>query len=406
MKFPVPGEKIPYGGIDWMISAADALARFTPERGNFFTIRMEAEPGRENLDAVWKNRLSPLAPLLNGSIRRDFRTFLPVWQCGSAELVPPEEFAPEECEKFPLRPLNSNFECAHCPERKTVFFKFSHRLFDGVGAEYFLNSLFGEGKPEFDFPVLPDDWAKIRRDGRAAGCWRLGMRKYRICMLPFGFGRKNSFRTFEFTREETSRMQEVCERRFGPFSFSLALFGTVLVCMERLLKERGTRGDSLMIPMSVDMRRRDSLGKTPWFNRWSMLPVVVPRRDLSGTDSAFAAVRKAYLDGMEKNLPEIFESASKFVRIFPRPLAELALAASPRCSGGTMMFSFLPGALHAHSLGNASPEIARCVHLPVMPPLSGPGVFANLFEGRLGITVSGRILVPELAEALGKELAE
>ena len=53
------------------------------------------------------------------------------------------------------------------------------------------------------------------------------------------------------------------------------------------------------------------------------------------------------------------------------------------------MFSFLPETSLEQNTA-AGTEIENLVHLPSMPPITGLGVFFNLFNDRLNAVISGR----------------
>lgn len=393
------------GGMDWMISCVNWQSRHTPEKGNHFTVCAEIPAGTMDYES-FRTRLAAkcrnILPLLNGHWSHiPFRP--PVWRTAEGS-APGTELLPEGVDAmrdFMTRPLSGSFVCAFQPagERIRLLFKFSHALFDGGGAERFIASFLSGDAPfdAADGQPVPVPARTVRESGNLLGRRMMSLLREKIALPPRA--ERTGIR-LEFLRigaEESRALASEVERIYGPFSYSLFVLAVILTEAEQLLSELGVRGDTMMIPMSVDMRQRTNAPDALFFNHWSILPLTVRRADLrAGIAEALKAVRRAYMKELSGHAQDLFRNASEAMLFLPFRAIALFNRISPGATSGTMMFSFLETA--------ASPDILDLFHAPVMPAVNPMGFFVNRYRDALNITVSCRSgILPEARAAQLKE---
>lgn len=388
-------------GIGWMVEYICAKTVRTPEKQNHFSIRAELA-GRLDADAVkrqFEDRLRGIRPWLTGRVKRLFWRRLPIWQPNPfADLVPPVEICgtEDEFEAFPTLALKRDeaLEIAifTIGNKTRLLFKFSHRLFDGIGAEKIVNALCRGEEIEYAPPPSPvENWPSIRAAGQRVREFQSDLKTKKIATLPGGHGRA-LFRRIEVTPAQRNILADRAERRYGPFSFSLAVFAQVMVRAEELFRARGAGGDWLNVPMSVDLRRKNGMADQPFFNQWSVMPLTLPRVELDTEERAFRAIRKAYFAGLAAHTAETYAEAALAMRYLPKWGIDPFVRSNRGGTVGSVMFSFLDDAIarEIQICGGRAEKIVNAWHLPVMPPVNPLGFFVNLFDGGMNVVISTR----------------
>ena len=125
------------------------------------------------------------------------------------------------------------------------------------------------------------------------------------------------------------------------------------------------------------------------FNQWSMLPLLIREESFENGKKLIAELRKNIFVSTGERIAAAYRTASRLSRIIPPWILHRIVAKiGPVCSG-PFMFSFLPEtSLEQNTAAGA--KIENLVHLPSMPPITGLGVFFNLFNNRLNAVISGR----------------
>ena len=147
---------------------------------------------------------------------------------------------------------------------------------------------------------------------------------------------------------------------------------------------------NILVPMSVNMRGQEEIpAGTMLFNQWSMLPLLIREESFENGKKLIAELRKNIFVSTGERIAAAYRTASRLSRIAPPWILHRIVAKiGPVCSG-TFMFSFLPEtSLEQNTAAGA--KIENLVHLPSMPPITGLGVFFNLFNNRLNAVISGR----------------
>lgn len=381
-----------------MISCVNWQSRRTPEKGNHFTVCAELPAGAmsfESFRARVGAKCEGIRPLLNGAWEQKlFRT--PVWRKAAGGPPPETELLPEGAEalhNFMTRPFRSSFAGAYQKSGNVIrlAFKFSHALFDGCGAERFIAAMLESDAPFDETDGLPEPvpMRTVRESGNLLGKRMLPLLRSRIALPPRAdrTGIRLSF--LRLDAEQSRALSVKVEREYGPFSYSLFVLAVILMEAEKIFSELGVRGDTLMIPMSVDMRQRTGCPEAVFFNHWSILPLTVRRADLRGdAGKALKAVRCAYMKELAGHAQDLFRNASEAMLFLPFRAIALFNRISPGATSGSMMFSFIETA--------SRPDVLNIFHAPVMPAVNPVGFFVNRYREALNITVSCRSgLLPE-----------
>ena len=400
--------KLYLDGFDWIAALLNYDCRLTPGRGNHFMLVLESEaPFPEDAVRTLLNKLDPLLPMLNGSIRRHLLHLAPYWRPGKPEAVVfteeellfPSDF-PLAVERFANRPLPRGQALAvHAISRpkgrSALIFKFSHLLFDGRGAELLLELLrHGKTDPPEEHPGLAspmlNEWEKQFSCGRQIQHRLLEIQKEgptavrRACSTAAA-----AFRVLSLTEEETEALRRRSDRDAGPFMLTPYLLALTAKGYDRLIPHR-TENEHFLIPMSIDMRGQDSIPRDAlFFNQWSLLPVSIPRSLLADPADSIPEIRKQIFIRTGERTALAYRAASRLMRIAPPPLLLKIVRKMGNSTSGTFMFSFVSGTSLEHDRF-AGGTIANLYHLPAMPPMTGFGVFFNAYNNRLNAVLSYR----------------
>lgn len=394
-------------GLDRMAAFLNYTASGTPEKGNPFSIVLEVEgtPDESAVRELLERRLAPVLPLLHGHLSNHFWTWAPCWVKGKPSPVPfsaesPGDSPDAAVETFATEPLPGDARMAVKLFRgepvSRLVFKFSHLLFDGRGGELVIDCLLsGAGDlaavpPGYSHPLL-NEWGKQFAGGKIVQHYgNTILAEGTTASLPGGSLGRTRFHRIFLQPEEYGNLTASAERLFGPFMLTPFLLGGILRRFNALLGRLGAEGESLVIPMSVDMRNTPDVPANPYFfNQWSMMPVKAARRDLAEFRNGVAALRTRIFRAIAAKLPHAYRVAPRLTRLVPFPLMARAFRKKGAASTGSMMFSYLDSALSAPGTLCGYP-VRNLYHMPVMPPLNALGIFANSFNGRLNLIASFR----------------
>ena len=395
MQVKQPQKPILVSGIDWMISYVHWRSRSIPERDNFFCIFLEVSDdlfGR--MEYLCRKEALPehVSALLGGELCRQKLRWLPVWKknnlCGSilSETIEYQtEIADTPFFNQPLPPHTKLLiRRIRCGEKKYLVYKFSHLLFDGIGAELFIrHHLQGDfdSKSVRDYYPHVSSWPQIAAAGKKLKNYMQKSKGKKIVLFPFKNHARASSRIIAFSKSEFDALKAFAEKKYGPYSFSLWLSASILCFLNDLIEDLNLPGDYITLPMSVDHRIKNGCKDAIFFNQWSIMPLLISRSDLHAVDQAFSAIRNIYLEALADHVPEMFFEASCFMRCLPYRIIDLFVRASPGSTAGTAMFSYLPARL------NVVEEIKNAWHQPVIPPICPLGIFAYDFGSALNIVI-------------------
>ncbi len=418
-------KRIYLDGFDWIANLLNYQSRLTPGKGNHFMVVLETEQAfpADVASALIQSRLEKFLPLLNGSIRRHPLHLAPYWKPGAARSVSVTEeellFTSDysnALDRFGNTPLPDHQALTlHIIRHKTgsaLLFKFSHLLFDGRGAELLLESFCPGGSELLEqqiglnSPKL-DEWEKQFACGRQVQNRLISLNN---AGKPAGRGAcetsASAYRVISLTEEETDAFRRRSDSEAGPFMITPFLLALTALHYNKMLSCYNTEDNSILIPMSIDMRGQDDIpSDAVFFNQWSMLSISLKRSAMNELSSVINEARRQIFTGTGERIALAFRAASRLTRIAPPALLLKIVRKMGTAASGTFMFSFVSGS----SLSDgkfAGRKLSNLYHLPSMPPITGLGVFFNMFGNRLNAVISYRSGVfPEAdIERFAKEL--
>ena len=394
-------------GFDWTALFLNSECARTPGKGNHFTLMLQAEGQFQEKEL--RKFLAPLRSgeeIFNGTIRRHPLHLAPWWKKGkrgevpfTSEDMPYRNDFPEILNRFCNQPLPANRSLAvHWVRNGNgdfLLFKFSHLLFDGRGAELLLECLRSgvlfkndDPPPGLDSPNL-NQWKKQFSCGRQIQNLLLAIhRAGKIISHPAPPHSEAFFRIISLTEQETENILARSDREAGPFMMTPFLLALTASEYRNILAEN--ESGNILVPMSVNMRGQEEIpAGTMLFNQWSMLPLLIREESFENGKKLIAELRKNIFVSTGERIAAAYRTASRLSRIIPPWILHRIVAKiGPVCSG-TFMFSFLPEtSLEQNTAAGA--KIENLVHLPSMPPITGLGIFFNLFNNRLNAVISGR----------------
>lgn len=421
--------RIYLNSFDYMAGLLNHLCRLTPGRGNHFLVVLE---NREKFHAAniphLTRLLAPCAALLSGRMRRHALNLAPYWEekrrhgADSKIRITFESLG----EHADFQDALNVFANAPLPpgdhlelklfEKSSVsyaVFKFSHQLFDGLGAEYLLRALSRSdesaiGETPFQRTPMLHDWTRQFHAGRQVNRKLLSIKRSGPLSHPFTPHPTAAarFRLLSWTPEESAGIASLSERKAGPFMLTAFLLSAAARSMAAVLdshhhrRKRKTKtadtgnghdeekSGNLLAYMSCDMRGTEEIPRhSIFFNQWSLLPLLIPRENLN---DPLPRIREALYEANAERLPLAFRNAAYLARIAPYPLLETIFRnAFGKVFTGSFMFSHLPGTVleTPEFLGNG---VVNLFHMPLMPPEPGVGFFFNQFHGRMNCVISCR----------------
>jgi hypothetical protein len=404
-------------GIDWVVQALNRQCRKTPSRNNGFLIAIELEgaiSGKE-LRKFLKGA-NAVSKLLSGRSSRQKFHLAPYWKISDKDLnisveclkASPDSNLGKLAEDFANRPFRDKYEhlavrLIFRGENSLLLFKFDHLLFDGGGGELFLAEL-SEALESGKVPLFrrPDclspqlsRWSDKFESGRNVNRFLLDLNDHgKRSFFTFypqrsGIFSSNRFRVLHIPAGQARAFFAAGEKQLGPFMDTPFLLAAIFNALAGLAKERGTRDDDfILLPVTVDLRSPRERKKRIFFNQWSMAPFLLPAA--AASESAAAGKLKEQFAELIKSkfLPDL-DKANLLMRIVSLPLFTKMASGIFAGTSGSCSFAFLPDS--AFKTGTfAGKKIKNLLHLPLIPPKPGIGIFINRCNEALNIVISFR----------------
>jgi hypothetical protein len=403
-------------GMDWVNSALHYQCRKTPTCGNNFLIALELQGVVSKLDAEQMLKsLESLRPILNSSRTRQWFHLAPYWKIGKSLslpefsycMVPTEIELIEQCEIFVNQQfckknehLAINFIVA---DNKTlVLFKFDHRLFDGRGGEILLNKINNAWQidghveclePDCTSPQLTN-WGPKFDSGKRVNQWLRDLKKTGV---PVTFTEdnssataKNSFKLLSFSVDESREIFRRAEETLGPYMNTPYLAAAVCSVLGKLGKDRGySDKEKIMLPMTVDLRDSRNGHETLFFNQWSLAPFVSSIAETADFKTLAEDFKRQFINFSRSGFMQDIRNANLLTRIMPLPFFSRMSAGIFAGTAGSCSYAFIPESSFKASTFLGKP-VKRLLHLPLMPPAPGVGVFMTVYNEQLTITISYR----------------
>ena len=170
--------------------------------------------------------------------------------------------------------------------------------------------------------------------------------------------------------------------------FGCFVMGTAAHVAAEFLFRKGSGGGMLVMPVSLDLRKRGARHPELFGNQWGMLPLAWRYDAMRDAADWIRAAKLQTAAALGSGLPGAFAKANLLMRILP----ERAMAClSQRCfqgRAGSLMFSLLAQSeIPEEALGC---RVENFFHAPTMPPDPAFGLFLNCRQDRLNLTASWR----------------
>ena len=378
-------------GIDWMISYISWRSRMLPSGGNHFSIVAQVADTFD-FDKFSEKvfSLKHIKSFLSGRIKRQFPCWIPRWYYShSAEngivcRLVSEDREPELNNELPP---GTSVEIVYFLQKKKLLCTFSHAVFDGVGAEKFI--LFLLSADTLDQQIersIAADIPKMKQSGKELRELMEKIPEKKIFRLPpVSRRRKNEFRRISLAPEEYEELLAAVEKKYGPFSFSLYILSLILCKLEKTLFLADKVAEYVFVPMSVDLRSARQEENDMFFNHWSLMPLLVSRKVLTGgIPDTFQHLRKLYIQALSSRTAQLFFDGAEAMKYIPYFCIDTLVRFQPGKTLGTFMFSFL------NSPTDSGEKLSNLAHYPAMPHGNNLGFFANVYNGHFNLVISRR----------------
>lgn len=276
----------------------------------------------------------------------------------------------------------------------SLFFTWSHILFDGKGAELLVQNFLESSKGNF-FPKTPPTAEKVlplrlqiqRTRPATERFFELTGHKY-ISLAGKRSGKSRfRYRLLKFDRATTEKIHHRATDFCGPFSMSFYL-ASALRAHRKAFQSRGVDPSHYVNSIPVQVRRKATVSD-PFQNRVSVLFFLMKKEDLNTMDCAVQAAQSQFEEMTRKELGPSFEMLLRLMRRLPCFLYLKFLGAQ---FSGTIA-SFFHSFTGAFSFDDASLCGARILdarHVPSVSAPPGSGLFFSESHGCLTAVFSWR----------------
>ena len=218
----------------------------------------------------------------------------------------------------------------------------------------------------------------------------------------------NSFKLLSFSIDASREIFRRAEQTLGPYMNTPYLAATVCSVLGQLCRNRGYSGsEKIMLPMTVDLRDSRTGNETLFFNQWSLAPFVSSIAETMDFKTLAEEFKRQFIDFSRSGFMQDIRKANLLTRIMPLPIFSRMSAGIFAGTAGSCSYAFIPESSFKSSTFMGKP-VKRLLHLPLMPPAPGLGVFMTVYNEQLTITISYRngVLSSSEAETLLSNLKE
>lgn len=286
------------------------------------------------------------------------------------------------------------FDLIHCNNESIVIMRFDHRVFDGRGAEAFLEYILNE--PDHDRQYhLPSQgpqlhsWKSLFLSGQCINRFLRSMYtpKDKVACLNKSLEPENChyFYHTSFSEDQTCAIDNNALQKAGYLMNGIFFLSCVAKGFDSLLKEQKVFGN-ILIPINVDMRETKFCRTKVFFNHLSFMLFNV-RSGLELTEY-IDLLKKQFIDQTKNKILTHFIKATLLMRIVPIKL--LAFFMNSRMRKAPFSFSFSYIGNQAFNLTHVKGlEVANLFHIPIVPVNPGVGIFFTRFNKKLNMIISG-----------------
>jgi len=391
------------GGMDWVAAGLNAQCAQMPGEGNSFLVILEISSSFsfDLLTSAVNDCIKEKNLPLNGCWKRAWH-LAPYWKYNESSGIiidrkPLSDFV-QDMTEYANTPLphqhGVSIRLFEAETHSVIAFKFSHLLFDGVGAEYFIRALLTNDKDgEFDrFHGNPS--ANLNRWGTL---FASGQRINRFSRAISSEMKRKNEQTFKSSthpsgfiveRFDYKQISTCIEAKYGMFSICAALAGVAAKSFSEWKRELHPGvPHEVLLQISVNQRQRNDERSKIFFNQWSLIPtffpVFLPESDISNW---ILHAKKQMASAVENSLCRDFENANLPLRILPPSVMGKFVLTRFKRGAGDAMFSFISSDIIPRQwMGN---QIENVVHVPTVPISPGLGLFFTAYGNHLNLVIS------------------
>ncbi|NVN91101.1 MAG: hypothetical protein HXX11_10925 [Desulfuromonadales bacterium] len=400
-------------GSDWVITALDHLLKATTCSGNICQVVLQLDSVLD--EAAFRahlNRFAAQFPVLQGRVTRDM-LLAPYWKIPSSlkreislqvspldDLSSSRELLPEliRIARLPFRDEHEHiaFHLFSDSRRSALVMRFDHRLFDARGAESFLNRLQQslhdpnpDGPMSFRSSIALTGWRRKFQAGTNVNRRIIALSRSTPRALPLRTGPDKSFgyRLLCFDQRETAAMYDKADRMAGYLMESPFILAAVTLSLHDLFDLRSDRGESYLVPVTMDLRTGREPLKELFFNHVSYLFYQVPVQLGANLGELVTQFKQQMYDQVKSGFARDLAEASLLSRIAPLPLMGRLMHVPLKGKMASFVFSHL-GRSAFQSPEFMGRRVDNLLHLPRVPAPPGLGFFSSLFNDRLTLCIA------------------
>jgi len=415
-----PRKKRYLTGIDWIIHALDYITKKGTGTGNTSQIILELDgaPAEDEFRDCIGNLIKKY-PVLHGRTSRDYN-LAPYWKISFTKQRQPLPIKASyldntsfEADIFSILEQTANlkfisnqehlfFHLIYTVNKCYLAMIFDHRLFDGRGAEAFLEILQNEWKNKDNAfcdkdIIIPAESAHLRQ-------WRrkfiAGQQINRTFLklgknappraLPLQASLNNHrfrFKVIPFDKHRTDLIVENAYKKAGYLMLMPYVLASTVWVMHRLFSKMNIKSGDYVVPVSIDMRPTDKVQQEVFFNHVSFLFFIVRTDEADHFPVLIKSIKQQLYDQIKSGLPRNFQEATLLMRILPLPI--LSNIMRVYLKGQIASFSFSNVGESAYKSSNfMGKKILNILHMPRVPVPPGLGIFFHQFQNKLNVVLS------------------
>lgn len=407
-------------GIDWIIHALDYITKKATGTGNTSQIILELDGSPSEDD--FRNCLGSLIkkhPVLHGRPSRDYN-LAPYWKIffmKQYKTLPIKVYHFDDifgdADVFSLLEQKANlkfisdeehifFYLIYAGNKCYVAMTFDHRLFDGRGAEAFLEILQNEWENKDNTfcdkdIIVPAEsahlcnWRKKFIAGQQVNRTFLKLGENappRVLPLPASLNnRRFRFKVIPFDKHQTNLIVENAYKEAGYLMLMPYVLASAVWVMHRLFSKRNIKSGDYVVPVSIDMRPTDKVQQEVFFNHVSLLFFLIRPDEADHFPVLIKSIKQQLYDQVKSELLRNFQEASLLMRILPLPV--LSNIMRLYLKGQIASFSFSNVGESAYrSSSFMGKKILNILHMPRVPVPPGLGIFFHQFQNKLNVVLS------------------
>jgi hypothetical protein len=290
-----------------------------------------------------------------------------------------------------------------CAENKTyVAMTFDHRLFDGRGAEAFLEMLQNQWENkdntfcDKDIIVHAESahlshWRRKFMAGKQVNRTFLKLGKNappRVLPLPASLNnRRFRFKVILFDKYQSDLIVENAYKKAGYLMLMTYVLASAVWVMHRLFSKRNIKSGEYVVPVSIDMRPGDKVQQEVFFNHVSFLFFIVHPDEADCFPVLIKSIRQQLYDQVKSELPRNFQEASLLMRILPLPILSNIMQLYLKGQIASFSFSYIGESAYKSS-SFMGKKILNISHMPRVPVPPGLGIFFHQSQNKLNAVIS------------------